>query len=190
MPLLASALLGSWITARATLDREGRKERLEFVTRQLNEFYGPLYAKRLEIRTLSVLRVDLNRVADEINAERVAAHLSPRSDARQAASEADRKRYGAQVAEENRIFLEVMLPAYRSMIDVFRDKMGLADHRTRLFFSDLVRYVAIWERSENKTAHPESQRRLNATESSLEPFYQHIEKMVDALQNEISGAGN
>lgn len=184
---LAGVALGALINAWLTDRREQRKARLEFVTKQLDEFYGPLYAKRLEIRTLSVLRDDLDKLAAEISARRMKG-IQPLSDTWEKASDAESDKMQAQTNENNRIFQEVLLPTYKSMIETYRDKMWLADHRARDYFRDLVTYVHIWERAINKTAPVEAQQRLKATEDSLEPFYQHIEQQLQALQDELGGS--
>jgi len=181
---LAGVGLGALLNAVVTERRERRKARLEFIARQLDEFYGPLAAQREEIRTISVLRVELDKLAGEISAERL-GRLPPDSDAWHKASDAEREKLSAQIGEENRILKEVLLPGYRAMIETFRDKMWLADYRTRPYFSVLIRFVQIWERSLNKTIPAETQQRLGMTENSLDRFYLHVEDMIEQLQAEL-----
>ena len=48
--------------------------------------------------------------------------------------------------DENETFKEVLMPRYREMINVFREKMWLADPQTRTFFRDLVEFVDVWDK--------------------------------------------
>jgi hypothetical protein len=59
-PLIAAAsgLGGVFLSGQLTNQREQKKARTDFITRQLSEFYGRLVAIRTEIRARGELRLE------------------------------------------------------------------------------------------------------------------------------------
>jgi hypothetical protein len=58
---LGGVFLGGWLGDR----REREKRRIDFITRQLSEFYGPLVSIRSEIRARGELRLKIGTAIDE-----------------------------------------------------------------------------------------------------------------------------
>jgi len=72
------------------------------------------------------------------------------------------------------------------MIDVFRQKVWLAEPETRESFKQLIEYVDVWDKIlDRKLAHAIAAA-VGHTEKNLHPFYKHLEEVHDRLRSEIS----
>ena len=47
---------------------------------------------------------------------------------------------------DNRQLREELIPAYRKMVNLFRDNMWLAESETKEYFGQLIEFVELWER--------------------------------------------
>ena len=91
----------------------------------------------------------------------------------------------AMTDDESRILREVLMPLYRDMLSLFRDRMWLAEPETRKYFKDFLRFIDIWERWLRETITGEVIGRLGHGEEALFPFYAHLAKVHDRLQLEL-----
>jgi hypothetical protein len=71
------------------------------------------------------------------------------------------------------------------MIDVFREKMWLAQPETREFFSQLVEYVDVWDKIIARKLPHSIASSVGHTERNLHPFYRHLQEMHDRLRMEV-----
>jgi hypothetical protein len=62
------------------------------------------------------------------------------------ASDANLPAILANVRDESETFRNVLMPRYREMIDVFRDKMWIAEPETREYFKGLIEFVDVWDK--------------------------------------------
>src|SRR6266436_4572083 len=115
-------VLGGLITNWMTTRRETARRRVEFRTRQLEEFYGPLLSLHREIRARSELRVKIQKTVDQHYLEDM---LKAAPGGIDAASDAHLPTILKNVRDENKTFAEVLMPRYRQMIDIFRRKLSL-----------------------------------------------------------------
>jgi hypothetical protein len=88
-------------------------------------------------------------------------------------------------SEDNRHFVQEIVPRYRKMVDHFAANMWLAEPETREYFGDLVAFVDIWERWINKTLPVEVLRELHHSEAKLLPFYEDLARQLDALRQRL-----
>lgn len=132
--------IGSFITNWMTVRREKAQRAVQFRKQQLEEFYGPLLAMHKEIRARSELRVKL---AQAIDAQHMEGLLVAGPGKTEEASDAQLPTVMASIQDEAATFRNVLMPRYREMIDVFREKMWLAEPETRKFFPQLVEYVDV-----------------------------------------------
>jgi hypothetical protein len=186
-PLIAAAsglggvFLGGWLSGR----REKSKRRIDFVTLQLSEFYGPLVSLRAEIDARSRLRLKLEGAMDQ-------AHMDGLLDAGRDAQRAEDVTDMAipsmlmVMRDEDRIFKEVSMPLYRKMLDIFREKTWLAEPETRAFLPPLIEFVDVWERHILGTMPGELISEINHTERNLHPFYDHLVATHDRLRGIIA----
>ena len=76
---------------------------------------------------------------------------------------------------------EALLPAYRKMLELFRESYWLAEQETRAYYDGLVEFVEVWNRWTDKALPAEVLKRLEHSEDNLAPFYEHIERTHDAI---------
>lgn len=153
-PIIAAAigLVGVWVGASLTSRFAARRERSQrkhaFMEKQLSEFYSPMLGLRTEVRTLSELRVRLQNEAG--GAWQALCAAIPEGPGKAAALQAlTAERYplfGALIESDNKRFRERLLPCYQKMVELFREKLWLAEQETRTHYAVLVEFVDIWDR--------------------------------------------
>ena len=77
------------------------------------------------------------------------------------------------------------MPPYRSMIDIFCDKMWLAEPETRDYFGQLVEFVDVWDKILDNKLPRSVAPAISHTEANLAPFYTHLQEVHDRLRREI-----
>jgi hypothetical protein len=130
--------IGSVINNWMTIRRETAARAVQFRKQQLEQFYGPLLAMHKEIRARSELRVKLQEAIDAQHMEDM-LHAGPGKT--EEASDARLPAILTNIWDENETFRNVLMPRYHEMIDVFRDKMWLAEPETREYFKNLIEFV-------------------------------------------------
>jgi hypothetical protein len=71
------------------------------------------------------------------------------------------------------------------MVDLFSEKMGLAEKSTRQYFAAIVEFVDIWERWLADTIPAEVAMELKHSEEPLHPFYKDLAENLERLQREL-----
>ena len=177
---LLGSLIANWLTKR----REENRRRAEFWTRQLEEFYGPLLSLHKEIRARSQLRVKIQEAIDQRHFRDMVRAAQPNDI--EAASDAHLPAILRNIQDETQTFAEVLMPRYRELIDVFRNKMWLAEPETRIYFPALVEFVDVWDKILTNRVSREIAPAIGHTEESLKPFYSHLEAIHDRLRAKLS----
>lgn len=95
--------------------------------------------------------------------------------------------YDKIIEYDNNQLREELMPLYRKMLDLFTEKYWLADEDTRAFYDDFLEFVEIWERFLVGALPGEVIKKLGHGEEDLVPFYEHVERKLSALQEEIAG---
>ena len=90
------------------------------------------------------------------------------------------------IQDETQTFAEVLMPRYRELIDVFRNKMWLAEPETRIYFPALVEFVDVWDKILANRVPREIAPAIGHTEENLKPFYSHLEAIHDRLRAKLS----
>jgi hypothetical protein len=172
-------LLGNLITQYLTGRREKTAREVAFRKQQLEQLYGPLLATHKEIRARGELRVKLQQAIDD-------GHLRDMLLAGpgkiEVASDVHVPAIIKNIVDEGATFREVLMPRYREMIKVFRDKMWLAEPETRKYFPDLIEFVDVWDKILDDRLPRSIASAIGHTESNLKPFYQHLEQEHDRLR--------
>jgi hypothetical protein len=187
VPLLGAlgvgTLVGGVITQLMTNSRERTARTDAFRRQQLEQFYGPLLAMRKEILARSELRVKLQQAIDEGHIEDM---LLAGPGKTEAASDTHVPAIMKNIQDENATFRELLI-RYRQMIDVFREKMWLAETRTREYFPGLIEFVDVWDRILDGRLQRNIAPAIGHTESNLKPFYEHLEQEHDRLRALVGG---
>ena len=178
---LGGVMLGAWLSGM----RETRQRRLVFIEKQLCDFYSPLLSIRSEIRMRSELRVKINQTADtewrRLNEEKRELGV----EALQKLTNERGKEFTEIIEYDNRQLKEELIPAYRKMVNLFRDNMWLAEAETKKYFESLLEFVELWERWLAKSLPPEVIKALEHGEESLHPFYDHLQNKHDELRKKL-----
>lgn len=188
MPLLVAIIgfvgvcVGAFLTAFLNVEREKNLRRLEFARTQIEHLYSPALGLRQEIKVLSELR-------SQIESHTRAAWTQICDEAKQHGNEHYRQTHTARSPEfekiisyDNNQFELNLLPRYQRIIKLFQENMWLADHDTRIHYNALVRYVELWKRHLEESIPAEVLQSMALTESSLSPFYDHLQRRHDQIR--------
>ncbi|HEY0104463.1 MAG TPA: hypothetical protein VGB91_00150 [Rhizomicrobium sp.] len=174
--------LGGWIANR----NDKARRRAEFLNRQLSEFYGPLLSLRAETNAKGELRDRLSSIASEQWQNICAEYEGASPQAKRDGLSERYDRFGKMIEYDNGQLRTALMPAYREMLSVFRDRMWLSEPETRRYFSTLVEFVEIWERFLSETIPREVLVAVEHSEKKLIPFYDHVERKVDSRRQQLS----
>ncbi len=178
---LGGVMLGAWLSGR----REIRQRRLSFIEKQISDFYSPLLGIRSEIRMRSELRVKIHSTANNEWIKLCEKNQIIGVEALQKLTDERGKEFTEVIEYDNRQLKEELIPAYRRMVNLFRDNMWLAVPETKIYFESLLEFVELWERWLAKSLPPEVIQALEQNEESLHPFYDHLQNKHDELRVKI-----
>jgi len=180
---LGGVTLGAFLTAW----NERRRRQLDFIEKQLEEFYAPLLSIRKHVRALSELRVRVATVSGAVWQELCAdARERGGAQALQELTTARSPAFNAIVEYENEQWKSELLPSYRQMLAIFREKFWLAEGSTREHFQKLIVYIELWERALNGTIPGEVIAELGVREAELDPLYSDLERSFEVLRHKLS----
>ncbi len=175
---LLGVLFGAWLSER----REIRQRKFAFIESQLRDFYSPLLGIRSEIRARSELCEKIQNTADTTWKNLI--HDKTEEEARKLSDERLSK-FEKIIEYDNRQLREELVPAYRKMVDLFKDSMWLAEPETKKHFKPLLEFVELWERHLDKSIPFEIIQALGHGEESLHTFYDHLQKKHDELREKL-----
>lgn len=180
-----SGLAGVIIGALLTSGRERKQRKLAFLEKQLSTFYSPMLGLRNEIKTHSAFRA---RVQNEANAAWVQLCEESESlsiEARQRITNERGPEFTRIIEYDNNKRHEELLPAYRKMVELFRECYWLAEPETRAFYGDLLEFVEVWNRWIDEALPVEVLKRLEHGEDMLVPFYEHVEQTHNVIRQKL-----
>lgn len=175
-------LLAGYIGVRYGLKHVKTQKKLDFIERQLREFYSPLLGCRKEIHAKFVLRWKVSQAADK--AWKEVCERSPKPFLNH---EKEFEPYKKMIEYDNEQFKNELLPLYRKMLLTFRENYWLAEPETSKWYSELCDFVELWERWISSNIPGEVIRKLDLDERKLEPFYKELEDRIDMLRAKLSG---
>ena len=178
---LAGVVIGAWLTSR----REVKQGKLAFLEKQLSTFYSPMLGLRNEISAYGAFRLRVQNEADAAWRQLCAETEMLDIEARQRISKQRGPEFTRIIEYDNAKLHEELLPAYRKMVELFRDCYWLAESETRAYYPKLLEFVEVWNRWNDKALPPEVLKRLEHGEDNLAPFYVHIEQMHDAIRKKL-----
>lgn len=175
--VLLSVYIGAWLTKRQIVTQR----KLDFCEKQLREFYSPLVGIRKEIETLSKFRV-AGEKARRAWWQKIHKQGNQIEDSQ--------KKINSSIEYDNKQLEEKLIPAYRKMVDVFKNNYWLAEEETKDHFSTLIKFVETWERFLSKTHPSEVIEEIQVQEEELIPFYKHIEAIHKSLREKLKKGEN
>lgn len=174
-----AGLAGVWLGVRQVRVEKS----ISFVQMQLDRLYSPMLGIRYSIKAKSELRIEVSRAAEATWQEIVKRHegqLGWNSDE-------EFEPFGKIIDYENTELHGELLPGYSEMLRIFTENLWLAEPETRTYYSELSRFVDIWNRWNAKSIPRDVLRLIDHSEDRLNAFYQHLETTVDSLKARLPG---
>ena len=178
---LGGVFLWAWFSNR----NEQRQRRRDFIEKQVQELYSPLLNIRQQVRALSELR-------ERAAAQEMWKELYQEARQRGGPEAVQRLNVGrstglqATVHDKNDQWKKELLPCYKAMLQLFQEKIWLAEETTRERFQKLTVYVELWERGLNRALPVEVVAWLNVREADLLPLYDDLEQTFRNLRAQLT----
>jgi hypothetical protein len=180
LPYLSTLLavyLGYWFSTK----QMKKQKRLEFIERQLREFYSPMIGCLKKIKAKSELRFEISKASDPAWRKICDEHPKLFID-----HEKYFEPFKKSIMYDNKQLREELIPLYDEMVSIFTKNLWLVNSTTRKWYSELSVFVDLWHRWLEKSIPAEVIQKMNHTEKRLKPFYQDIENQLEKLQKELS----
>ena len=178
---LLGVYIGAWATSRQTVTQR----KLDFYEKQLRELYSPLVGVRKEIQILSEFRL----AGEEASQKwwRKVCERGKYMEINKSVDFYDKEgdKITTQIEYENKQLVEKIIPAYRQMVNIFKDNYWLAEEQTKMHFPTLIKFVEVWERYLSRTHPMDVIKEINVSENELMPFYKDIEKIHCSLRKKL-----
>jgi hypothetical protein len=171
-------LLAGYLGYKYGINQIMNQKRLEFIERQLREFYSPMIGHRKIVEANIKLINDIFKSADIEWKKLCEKNTNP--------SEKERVSFDNIIKYNNKQLHEEIIPFYEKMISTFKENYYLAEPETRDYFDELFRFVDIWHRSFENSIPSSVIIELNQTENKLKPFYNDLEKQLEKLRKKLS----
>jgi len=181
-------LVGSWIT----IYRDNQERRHKFIKQQCEEFYAPMVGLRREIRAKSEARL---RIRDNVHAVRAKKRESGEwtPAIQREHDDRDKLSFESLIDYDNKQLAEEIIPAFRQMRDLFRERGWLAELRAREHHQELVEFVEIWNRVLKDSVPLDAINHLNMMKQSLNLFIETSKAILIActrcFEREIKRCG-
>ncbi|OPY76776.1 MAG: hypothetical protein A4E65_03093 [Syntrophorhabdus sp. PtaU1.Bin153] len=178
---LCGVFVGSLLAGR----REKANRHRDFLTKQLTEFYSPVLAIRKEIKAMRDTEIRISRVADTAS-RKLCDGLEGNPDALRKATDGRHDAFAKIIDYNNEHLATECIPSYRSMADIFRKNLWLAEPTTVSYFPLLLDFISIWDRFLAGALPREVVRELDHSEEALQPLYDELQKKHDELREELA----
>lgn len=179
-----SALVGGLVVYVFGIRKLSIELRSAFIQKQMSEFYSPIAGCRKRIRAKSEVREKVSSSAHEAWKELCAPYTEAKQPMHNHAEQYEP--YGKIIEYDNNQLREELMPLYRKMLDLFTEKYWLADEDTRAYYQDFLEFVEIWERYLARALPGDVIQKLGHSEENVLPFYEHVERKLSALQEEVN----
>ncbi|HAR63414.1 MAG TPA: hypothetical protein DCS13_08125 [Candidatus Margulisbacteria bacterium] len=177
----AITLFAGYIGIKYGLKQIEVKKHLDFIEKQLANFYSPILGYQKEIRAKSELRVKISHAAGVCWQDRChGGHV---------VADPEYQKYIDITEYENKQFKNELLPLYKKMLSTFRDNYWLAETPTREWFKVLCEYIEKWDRYYAESIPKDVIRKIGLDESVLLPFYEELECTMNILRDKLKYRG-
>ncbi len=183
-PISAIAgLLGIFIGAWLTSQREKTQRELKYIENQLSLFYSPLLGIRNTIHKNAELRVLIQNTARDqwtlLTAQTDA--LDPLE--KQQITSQKWPLFQNLLEYDEKKFTDELFPLYVDMLECFKKNYWLADDETRSYYPTLLQFVEVWNRNLSNALPIEVWVALDHKEANLKDFYEHLETKHEELRS-------
>lgn len=173
-------LLAGFLGVKYGLEQIRVQNKINFLERQLREFYSPLLAYREEIRAKSVLRLKISNAANETWKEVCNRNPKPFLN-----HEQKFEPYRKITEYNNEQLKNELLPLYRKMLSIFGENLWLAEPKTHKWYAELCDFVELWNRWISQSIPADVIKKLEHSEEKLKPFYQELEEQASLLRRKL-----
>jgi hypothetical protein len=175
-------LLAGYIGVRYGLKQIIEQKRVDFVERQLREFYSPIIGFRKEIQAKSALRLRISNAANEAWQEFCATKSHPFED-----HDKEFEPYRKTIEYDNAQLENELMPLYEKMLKTFSENYWLADPETAKWYPKLCDFVELWRRWLLRNIPSDVIKKIDASENQLLPFYDELENRLAILKKALKG---
>jgi hypothetical protein len=183
-PLVGPVLLAAYVGYRFALRQLTHQKRLEFIEKQVTDFYSPMVGCRKRIRSESRLREELSHGSEAAWQDVCAENPTPFHDHAK-----HFEPYGRLIDYENEKFKNELLPLYDRMVEIFTSNFWLAEVSTQGHYGELIRFVEIWHRYLKQTLPPRVLEHVEHREERLYPLYVDLEDQLARLRSILAAGG-
>ncbi len=178
--------IGAWINAYVTDKRERQKQRHDFQAKQIAELYGPLVALHHELQARAAIRDRIIDTAVEVREQVIdAGRLVGREELRRLHAD-ELPGYDAVANMPHQGFVDMLLPTYQAIRDLYREKLWLAEPDTRAHFPPLLEFVSLWEWYLDQKPPGRIMLGLKHSSKKLEPVFDHLHQEHERLRKDLS----
>ena len=182
LPPILTLLLGSYFGYRFGLKQFRKQKEIEYVERQIREFYSPMLGCLNQIEAKGVARYEISQASDKAWKKIVDHHPKPFED-----HEKYFEPFKRSIDYDNDQLRNELIPLYDKMISIFSENLDLAFPETKKWYSELTQFVEIWHRWLDGSLPSEVIQEMNHTEERLKPFYKNLNDSLDKLQKSLIG---
>ena len=170
-----ATLLAGYIGVKFGLEQVKLQKRLDFIERQLRDFYSPILGIHQNISTKGKLRFKISGL-----------HSKEWKDMSE--KERDKKLpFVEKVIEyDNDQWKKDLLPLYHKIADIFTQNYWLAEPETKEHYMKLIEYVEVWDRWLDKAITIQTVSELINDDNELEPFFKEIDYRSGILRKELA----
>lgn len=179
-----SALVGGLVVYVFGIRKLSIELRNAFIQKQMSEFYSPIAGCRKRIRAKSEVREKVSSAVSEAWKELCAPYTETNQPTHNHAEQYEP--YRKIIEYDNNQLSEELMPLYRKILDLFTEKYWLADEDTRAYYQGFLEFVEIWERYLARALPGDVIQKLGHSEENVLPFYDHVERKLSALQEEVN----
>lgn len=167
---LIGVYVGGWLSDR----REREKREVDFIIRQLTEFYGPLVSLEAEIRSWNIVNNKIISSAGQAWGEILKEAGQYGAEQKIKLHEERWPIFQKLIYEENKQFSDNVMPLYLKFFDIYKEKMWIAEPEARTYFPHLLEFIGIWQRHLKGSLPYEVLSILGHSEEKLKPLYDYI----------------
>lgn len=185
LPILSSVLsglVGAAVVYYFGIRQLMAQRRINFLERQLSEFYAPLAGMRQQIQAKGELRLKVSAAANAAWLEICQSY----GDSIMHDREERFAPFNKIILYENKQLESELVPVYRQMLALFTERYHLAGPDTRSFYQEFFAFVEIWNRWLADSLPGEVVQKLDHDAEKVKPFYEHLEIKMQLLQDEIA----
>jgi hypothetical protein len=180
-----SGLCGVILGTLLTVWRDKINRRHKFLSNQLSEFYSPLLALRKELQAVGKIRLKISGTADKTWRD-LCKRYDGNPSGLQNLGRVKGEKFEKIIEYDNEYLKAETIPAYHSMIDIFRKNIMLAEPSTAEHFPALLEFVNIWDRYLAGTLPGEVIIELKHSEQSLYPLYEDIQLQHEKIRSKLA----